>query len=99
MSRVPDELMLKLCVPCTAPHTLLAFRGRQPLWGTGLLSVMEMISKPPMVSPLMAACNETAQELSTHGTAEKGQSSEQNTFIPHLKINLFQWFSLGNSLK
>lgn len=37
-----------------SPHSLRAFRGRQPLCGMGVLSVMEITSRPPMVSPLMA---------------------------------------------
>lgn len=36
------------------PHILRALRGRQPLCGTGVLSVMETTSSPPMVNPLMA---------------------------------------------
>ena len=39
-------------------HSLRAVLGRQPLCGTGVLSVIEITSRPPMVSPLMAAWKE-----------------------------------------
>lgn len=42
-------------VGASSRHSLRAFLGRQPLCGTGVLSVMEITSRPPMVSPLMAA--------------------------------------------
>lgn len=38
----------------TGVYILRALRGRQPLCGTGVLSVMDTISSPPMVNPLMA---------------------------------------------
>lgn len=85
----------KLCVFLLPSHILLAFRGRQPLCGIGVLSVMEMTSKPPIVKPLMAAWkNKTAEDvpLSTHSTAEKGKSSVKNSLVPPPKVTLFQWF-------
>ena len=33
---------------------LLALRGRHPLWGTGVLSVIETTSIPPILRPLIA---------------------------------------------
>lgn len=38
----------------TGVYILRALRGRQPLCGTGVLSVMDTISSPPIVNPLMA---------------------------------------------
>jgi len=76
-------------------HIRLAFRGRQPLCGTGVLSVMEITSRPPIVKPLMAAWkNKTADDmlLSTHWKAEKEKSSGENSLVLCPKINLFQWF-------
>lgn len=35
-------------------HSLRAFLGRHPLCGMGVLSVIEITSRPPMVRPLMA---------------------------------------------
>lgn len=45
-----------------SPHSLRAFRGRQPLCGMGVLSVMEITSRPPMVSPLMADWKEQKEQ-------------------------------------
>lgn len=39
-----------------ASHILLALRGRHPLCGTGVSSVMDTTSRPPIVRPLMADC-------------------------------------------
>lgn len=44
------------------PHILRALRGRQPLCGTGVLSVMETTSSPPMVNPLMADYTQTEKK-------------------------------------
>lgn len=76
---VYDELMLKAVCPLHCPHSLLAFRGRQPLWGTGVLSVMEMTSKPPIVSPLMAACNGTADDSYQHTEQQRREKAHGKT--------------------
>lgn len=42
--------------PRCGGHILLALRGRHPLWGTGVLSVIDTTSSPPIVRPLIADC-------------------------------------------
>lgn len=44
------------------PHSLRAFLGRQPLCGMGVLSVIEITSRPPMVRPLMADWKEQEEQ-------------------------------------
>ena len=51
------------------PHSLRAFLGRQPLCGMGVLSVIEITSRPPMVRPLMADWK--GQEEQEDGTDQR----------------------------
>lgn len=37
-------------------YILRALRGRHPLCGTGVLSVIDTTSRPPIVKPLIADC-------------------------------------------
>lgn len=48
------ELEVRFRCRLPSHHSLRAFLGRQPLCGMGVLSVIEITSRPPMVSPLMA---------------------------------------------
>lgn len=60
------------------PQSLRAFRGRQPLCGTGVLSVMEITSSPPKAKPWMAACkgkreiNPSAHGMLSHVLLKRG---------------------------
>lgn len=49
-------LLLLQCTLVPGGHVLLALRGRQPLCGTGVLSVIDTTSRPPIVKPLIADC-------------------------------------------
>lgn len=51
----PGWRVVVVCV-CVGGHILLAFRGRHPLCGTGVLSVIDTTSRPPIVRPLIADC-------------------------------------------
>lgn len=57
------ETLGQVQVQAPFPHSLRAFRGRQPLCGTGVLSVIEITSRPPMVSPLMADWKDQKQAI------------------------------------
>ena len=57
------------------PHSLRAFLGRQPLCGMGVLSVIEITSRPPMVRPLMADWK--GQEEQEDGTDQRRCSGVQ----------------------
>lgn len=45
-----------LCTVVRGGHILLALRGRHPLCGTGVSSVIDTTSRPPIVRPLIADC-------------------------------------------
>ena len=48
--------ILLQCILGGTGHILLALRGRHPLCGTGVLSVIDTTSRPAIVSPLIADC-------------------------------------------
>jgi len=76
------ELILNAVSLPFPSHIRLAFRGRQPLCGTGVLSVMEMTSKPPIVNPLMAAWNRARQQMIycyQHIAEQKREKAEVQT--------------------
>lgn len=50
------SFLLLQCILAHKDHVLLAFRGRHPLCGTGVLSVIDTTSRPPIVRPLIADC-------------------------------------------
>ena len=50
------SFLLLRCILVRRGHILLALRGRHPLCGTGVLSVMDTTSRPPIVTPLIADC-------------------------------------------
>lgn len=61
-----NSFLLLQCILARGDHILLALRGRHPLCGTGVLSVIDTTSRPPMVKPLIADCT-TEINLKTNG--------------------------------
>lgn len=51
-----NSFLLLQCILVRGGHVLRALRGRHPLCGTGVLSVIDTTSRPAIVKPLIADC-------------------------------------------
>lgn len=54
--RQHSSFLLLHCILVCGGHVLLALRGRHPLCGTGVLSVIDTTFRPPIVRPFIADC-------------------------------------------